>query len=54
VIGDVATMRDQSRIAVHNATKQPAGYTVVLPNVGRVTPQITHRQLTAGDDTIDL
>ncbi len=55
VIGDVATMRDTSRIAVHQATRprpQP-GYTVVLPNV--TGPSITHRQLSSGDDdTIDL
>ncbi len=55
VIGDVVTVRDTSRIAVHRATRptpQP-GYTVVLPNV--TGPSITHRQLTGGDDdVIDL
>jgi hypothetical protein len=52
VIGDVVTVRDNSRIAVHQATRQP-GYTVVLPNVTQ--PTVTHRQLTGGDDyTEDL
>jgi len=55
VIGDVVTVRDQSRIAVHQATRQPQqpGYTVVLPNVTQ--PTVTHRQLTGSDDyTEDL
>jgi hypothetical protein len=51
LIGDVVTVRDQSRIAVHQATRQP-GYTVVLPNVTQ--PTVTHRQLSSGDETEDL
>ncbi len=55
VIGDIVTVRDQSRIAVHNATKIPpqAQWQVNLP--GLQSPIITHRRLTGGDDTtIDL
>jgi hypothetical protein len=53
VIGDVVTVRDQSRIAVHQATRQhQPGYTVVLPNVTQ--PTVTHRQLTSGDESEDL
>lgn len=51
VIGDVVTVRDNSRIAVHQATRQP-GYTVVLPNVTQ--PTVTHRQLTGDESTEDL
>ena len=54
VIGDVVSVRDQSRIAVHNATKMPpAQWQVSLPGVQ--PPTITHRRLTGGSDTmIDL
>ncbi len=55
LISDVVTVRDNSRIAVHNATKSPQPYTVVLPNVPRTMPTITHRELASGDnDTEDL
>jgi hypothetical protein len=50
----IVAVRDTSRVTVHNATK-PAGYTVVLPNVPRSMPTITHRELTSGDNqTEDL
>lgn len=50
VIGQVATMRDQSRITVHHATQTQTPYTVVLPN----QPTITHRRLSSGDDENEL
>lgn len=53
VVRDVMTVRDQSRIAVHNATRPaPANYQVVLPGV-RDLPQITARA-TRTDDVVEL
>ena len=57
VMGDVATMRDDSHIRRQTAKSQPTQpqYTVVLPNVQRpAMPPITHRELSSGDETIDL
>lgn len=53
VVRDVMTVRDQSRITVHNATRPaPAHYQVVLPGV-RDLPQITARA-TRTDDVVEL
>ena len=51
----IVTVRDSSRIAVHNArqSRSQPNYTLVLPNVTNAPP-ITHRELTSGDDRIDL
>ncbi len=48
----IVAVRDTSRVTVHNATK-PAGYTVILPNVPRSMPTITHRELTSGDNATE-
>lgn len=55
LMSDVVTVRDTSRINVHNATKVPTqpGYTVVLPNVPRSMPPITYRELTSGDNATE-
>lgn len=57
VIGNVVSVRDQSSIAVHNATKVPAQqpqWNTTLPGMPGM-PVITHRQLGGGDNrTIDL
>jgi hypothetical protein len=54
LISDVVTVRDTSRINVHNATKvPPPGYTINLPNVPRSMPIISHRELTSSDNVID-
>ena len=51
----IVAVRDNSRVTVHQATRArpPSNYTVVLPNVTNAPP-ITHRELTSGDDTVDL